>query len=209
MVCAMRPALEPAIARAAAAGFDLAQTFDAAQVAGEPGLEMLASPARLGVLIGNTRALWPTFSAALAEPALAGAAHPLDTYTERTLDAAFAGAQIWYGHREYAGNFVPLGRLAAAIGVGALAPNHLLVHPTFGPWLALRAVILLAGPPPPRRLAIAQPCQCDAGCASALARAHASMTWLDWLAVRDACSLRAHRYSEPQIAYHYARSRLR
>jgi hypothetical protein len=198
------------LATLAAAGFDVAHTFDAAQVARLPGLALLAGDARLGILIGNTRALWPRFQQAMREPALAAERDPLDRYTERTIAATFASrvqdgqpaARILYGHHRYAGAFIPLQRLAVATGLGALAPSHLVVHPVYGPWFALRAVALLSGVPP-RRAPIALACRCDAACAAALRRAEASSDAMDWLAVRQACRLDAWRYSDDQVRFHY------
>lgn len=201
------PAVE-ALATLAAAGFDIAHTFDAQTVASEPGLAVLAGPGRLGILIGNTRALWPPFTAALRDPELAADPDPLERYTERTIDAAFApaGARILYGHRRQGGAFLPLQRIAVVTGLGALAPSHLVIHPVYGPWFALRAVVVTDGDPPARQ-PIEPPCRCDAGCAQALARAQSSADWHDWLAARDRCPLRAWRYSEDQIDYHYSRAR--
>ena len=198
-----------ALAQLAAAGFDLAHAFDAAAAAREPGLSPLAGGGRLGILVGNTRALWPRFAAALAEPALAADPHPLQRYTEQAIDAAFPGARIFYGHRRYGGAFLPLQRLAVATGLGALAPSQLVVHPIYGPWFALRAAIVVEGDPPSARPPIPQPCRCGAACADALAAARTATgpdAWRAWLAVRDACPLRDHRYGEDQIRYHYTRA---
>src|SRR5438270_2795660 len=101
----------------------------------------LVDPARrLGWLVGNTRALWPRFLSA-RDP---GDEHPLERYTERTIERAIAGsgATAWFGHRRYDGAFLPLQRLAVAVGLGALAPTGLVIHPVFGPWFALRAVVV-------------------------------------------------------------------
>jgi len=202
--------MDAPLAQLAAAGFDLAHPFDAAAAAREPGLELLAEPAApLGILIGNTRALWPRFTAALAGAELAADPHPLQRYTEETIDAAFPGARIYYSLRRYRGAFLPFQRLAVATGLGALAPSQLVIHPTYGPWFALRAVILTQGTPPPARPPIAQPCRCGPACAEALANARTAAgpePWRAWLAVRDACSLREHRYGEDQIRYHYTRT---
>jgi methylmalonic aciduria homocystinuria type C protein len=202
-----------ALATLAAAGFDIAHAFDAQAAAREPALAILAGEARLGILIGNTRALWPPFTAALRDPSLAADPDPLERYTERAVDAfgaAFAtsgGApRIYYGHRRYGEAFVPLQRLAVLTGLGALAPSHLVIHPIYGPWFALRAVVVTAGDPPAHR-PIEPPCRCDAACGDALARAQASRDWQDWLAVRDGCALQAWRYSDDQIRYHYSRAR--
>jgi methylmalonic aciduria homocystinuria type C protein len=205
------PALPAPIARLIEAGFDLVHPFDADAAAREPGLGLLAAPAgdgRLGILVGNTRALWPRFIAALARPELAADPHPLERYTEATIDAAFPGARIYYGHRRYGGAFVPLQRLAVATGLGALAPSHLVIHPVYGPWFALRAVVLVDAAAPPARPPIGQPCRCGPACAGALAAALAARgpgAWRAWLGVRDACALREHRYGEDQIRYHYLR----
>lgn len=184
----------------AAAGFDIAHAFDPAALA-VPGLAILAD-ARHALLIGNTRALWAPFSAAL--PALAGEADPLDRYTERTLAAAFPGAPVYYAHRRYADGYLPFQRLAVAAGLGALSPSQLVIHPVYGPWFALRAIAIVPGVAPPRA-PIAQACTCTAACAARFAAALASAAPDDWRAVREACTLRAFRYSEPQIAYHYGR----
>lgn len=198
-----------ALAALDAAGFDVAHAFDATAAAREPGLAALAGDQRLGILVGNTRALWPRFVEAMRDPALAAEPHPLERYTERVIDAAFPGARVLHGHRQYDGGYVPLQRLAIATGLGALAPSHLVIHPTYGPWFALRAVVLLDGEPP-HHAPIERPCRCSAPCAEQLERALAATgpeTWRAWLAVRDACTLRDHRYSEDQIRYHYVRVR--
>jgi hypothetical protein len=203
--------------RLAAAGFDLVHAFDAAAAAREPGLERLAGGPPLGLLVGNTRALWAPFTAALEDPALGPALgpalaadpHPLERYTEGAIDAAFPGALIFYGHRRYEEAFLPLQRLAVATGLGALADSGLVIHPTYGPWFALRAVVVLDGAPPPPRLPIARPCRCGPACGEALAAARAAAgpdAWRAWLAVRDACTLREHRYGDDQVRYHYMRA---
>jgi methylmalonic aciduria homocystinuria type C protein len=217
-----------ALATLAEAGFDIAHTFDAAAAAREPGLAVLSGGRRLGILIGSTRALWPPFCAALGAE-LAGEPDPLERYTERAIDGAFAGARIHYGHRRHDGAFLPLQRLAVVTGLGALAPSQLVIHPVYGPWFALRAVVLLdersesggRGPDgsaggengvsidgaPPERAPIAPPCRCTAACADRLLRAQRSGDWRDWLAVRDACSLQQWRYPDDQIRFHYSRMR--
>lgn len=204
------------------AGFDLVHAFDAAGAAREPGWEFLAHELpSVGLLICNTRALWPRFVAAMRDPALAAETDPLDRYTERAIERAFPGAPIYFGHREYGrlasrddsgaaqpragGAFLPFTRLAVATGLGILAASHLVIHPIYGPWFALRAVVLVSGVPPPTAPIAASPCGCGTPCRSALTRALGSPAWEAWLAVRDACSLRAWRYSDEQIRYHYTK----
>ena len=209
-------ALAAVLAPLAAAGLDIAHAFDARAVSREPGLAALADPDRpLGILIGNTRALWPRFLAArAADPALRDALDPIELYVERAIDTAVAalpGARTYYAHRRYAGAYLPFQRAAAAAGLGTLTPAHLVIHPTYGPWLALRAIVVAPGTPPPRAPLVDLPGAHDAATAAAYAAALAASgpdAWRAWLAVRDACPIgRAHRYPDAQIRYHYTKDR--
>jgi hypothetical protein len=98
-----------------------------------------------------------------------------------------------------------------------LAPSHLCVHAEFGPWIALRAAVVLDAPG--GGSTPAEPtCDCPSGCLPALERALAAGEptngdelrdhWTLWLAMRDACPRgRAHRYGDEQIRYHYVGER--
>jgi len=206
--------LDAALARA---GLDIAVRFDTAAVA----MPWLADPARrLGVLVGNSRALWPAFRAALAaDSTLAADRDPLDRYVEHAVDAAareLRDARVYYVHRTYDGAFLPFRQLAVATGLGSAAPTGLVIHPTFGPWFALRAVIAYAGAlsstaAPAPAAPLAPVCRCDGTCERALAIAQAATgpeRWRAWVAVREACTIgRDHRYSDDQIAFHYTKNR--
>jgi methylmalonic aciduria homocystinuria type C protein len=181
----------------AAAGFDIIHAFDPRAC----NVPAIVDPARpTAVLVGNTRALWPHFVAHReAVP------HPLDRYSERVIGAAYD--RVFYSHRQYDGAFLPFQRIAVAAGFGALSPSQLVIHPVYGPWFALRAIVLVEGEPPVRA-PVAKPCRCEAPCVAAFDRAMAA-TGPDrpraWLAVRDACPHgREYRYSEDQISYHYS-----
>jgi cyanocobalamin reductase (cyanide-eliminating) / alkylcobalamin dealkylase len=211
--------LSQQIATLERAGLDIVHMFDT-RTCTAVDLEWAADPARpLGLLVGNTRALWPAFLAARrADPELAASSDPIDRYTEHTLASVVAGedTRLYFAHARHGARFLPFQRLAVAAGLAALAPTHLLVHPVYGPWLGLRALVVLpadaaalasvaAASAPP-----ALPCRCEGDrCPVAFDRACASVgpdNWRDWLAVRDACSAgRDHRYSDAQIAYHYTK----
>ncbi len=197
--------IEREIAMLGEAGLDIAHAFDAHAMASVPGWEMLAGDPRLGILVGNTRALWPPFTAAMREPALAARPHPLEHYVELAIDRAFPAARIYYSHRLYRGAFLPFQKLAVATGLAALSDGGLVIHPEYGPWLALRAVVVIEGQPV-SRTPIAKPCACDARCAETLEIALAGGDWRAWLAVRDSCTLRKHRYDDDQIRYHYTKA---
>ena len=183
------------------AGFDLLHELDLACLDESP---ILPRSGR-AVLVANTRALWPIFLAArAADPALLASSDPLDAYTEQTVARAFPGAAMWFAHRKYDGGYLPFQRIAVAAGLGALAPTQLVIHPVYGPWFGLRALVALDGEPPPRAARLAYHCTGD--CEALLART--SDDWRSWLAVRDACCVgRTYRYGESQIAYHYTKDR--
>jgi cyanocobalamin reductase (cyanide-eliminating) / alkylcobalamin dealkylase len=184
---------------------------------------MLGVECPLGLLVANDRQLWPHIEARVHAGAIA---HPLDSYVEATLQrilagealvgvphACFLGWRMDYPGHDQKPTAIPLQRLAQAIGFAALGPAHLSVHPEVGPWLALRAVIVLGvevkGHVPlstPRR----EPCaSCAAPCVAPFETARAQDRaaldgWRSWLAVRDACPVgRVARYDEAQIRYHY------
>lgn len=211
-------------------GFDLVHPFNVAHYnAAAPASQRLddyGRPDALGILIGNTRRLWPAFTRAYAaDSTLRSAAQPLDTYAVRRLtaalaDASAARAQLVFGHVTQPHAF-PIQRLAERVGLAALSPSHLAIHPLHGPWLALRAVAVvdISGPADASQ-PIASPCQtCSAPCVPALERAlAASGTPLSsaavvahahaWIAVRDACPVgRSSRYGDAQVAYHYGIAR--
>lgn len=183
--------MDASLAMLAAAGLDLAHTFDTRAA------DWLAGRERLGILIANTRALWPHVRAARL-------ANPVDDYVEQTIERGFPGARVYYSHRHYDGAFLPFQKLAVAVGLGALSDGGLVIHPVYGPWIALRAVIVLDGDPV-TRAPIAKPCVCTEACGIALRRALDGGDWRAWLAVRDSCTLREHRYSDEQVRYHYTK----
>lgn len=213
----------------AATGFDLVQPLQVgwynAIVNGSLRLEDFGSPEHLAVVIGNTRALWPKFLAALrAEPELLAAPHPLYRYTERAITQACAGLpqplRLRWSHAGGAG-LVAMQRLAHVAGLAYLSESQLSVHALHGPWLGLRAAISFALPgpsgPPPQ---LPHPCgscagQCRPAFARALGAASAAVSaadveqnWRLWLACRDACPTgRTSRYDEAQIRYHYLKDR--
>jgi hypothetical protein len=190
------------------AGLDIAHVFDAHAVATEFG--WLAGRERRGILIGNTRALWPKLLEAMRDPEFAGEPDPVDRYVTAAIDRIAPGARVYYSHRRYASErgdvFLPFQQLAVATGLGALSEGGLVIHPIYGPWLALRAVLVVDGEPV-ARAPIAKPCVCDARCGASLQTALASTgDWRAWLAVRDSCALAGFRYSDAQIRYHYTKA---
>jgi len=216
----------------AGAGFDLVKPFQVARynaTAAEPDLlDDLGRPDALGILIGNTRQLWPAFTRAFhTDAVLASGGNPLDTYvtTRLTKILSLASAlrtRIVFSHVTVPRAF-PIQRLAESVGLAAISPSHLAIHPLHGPWFALRAVAVvdIAGPTAtPAELE--RPCHgCSAPCRPALERALAAtgsplspaavaLHAAEWIAIRDACPVgHDSRYGAAQLAYHYAPARSR
>lgn len=211
------------IATLAAGGLDIVYPFAVREVARELALPLLdRDGGDVGLLVGNTRAVWPAFAAALAhDPVLAVAANPLEHYVQHVLAGAMASqpthdgqqtaspATLFLAHEQYGGRWLPFQQIAVAAGLAAMAPTRLLIHSVYGPWFALRALIVCPGVPP-RRARVEQPCRCeDHQCVAMFEHARERPDdWRAWLATRDACPVgREHRYGEQQIAYHYTKDR--
>lgn len=174
----------------------------------------------LTIVVGNTRALWPHVGAYVRSCPVPPV-DPVDSYVESSIGSATSGVSevidIRYSH-EPPPRRIAFQRLAHVAGLAWLSPSHLCVHPEFGPWLALRAAIVLDVPAPPPTPPPTPPCDCSNGCGQLLVDALAgnqSVTssevqaeWRRWLAVRDACPVgRRHRYDDDQIEYHYIGTR--
>lgn len=215
-----RAALAAFRAACSEAGFDLTQPFATSWCDAEPGLSLpaFAAAGSLAVVVGNSRALWPVLAAALRRaPRRLDAADVVDAWAEETIGAAAAGTgvahRILWAHPTGTAA-VPIQRLARVAGLAWLSPAHLSIHPRFGPWIGLRAVVVFALPAPglPQPVS-ADPCgRCADACLPAFRTAVAAGdgpdAWRAWLAARDACPLgRAHRYDDDQIVYHYTGDR--
>ena len=220
------PALTAAIAtHLQPHGFDIVHSFAVAWFndAVEPAQRLpdLGRADALGVLVGNTRAIWPPFVATCrSDAAMRDAADPVERYVETRVTPVIAALGVRSAVR-WAHDPPPrlaIQRLADVTGLAPLSPVGLNVHPIYGPWFALRAALVLdvAGPPgeaprPPLPCPdCARTCQpsFDRAMAAQRTRTGISETWPLWLAVRESCPIgREWRYDEAQIRYHYARDR--
>lgn len=235
-------ALQPTIRRLQEAGLDLVHPFSvsAAQTLLGPriALPQVETESPLGLIVGNSRALWTPFvtsrEAAQKDPPLP---HPLDRYVERSLGEALelSGLKfnLAYSHTLLP-QPIPLQRIADAAGFAHLGPAHLSVHPTYGLWLALRAVVVLEFPfsdaelPPGGQAP--RVCEgCLAPCTGALEEAlqhhseppapkHVQLATSPlrlsnhaqaWARIREVCPIgQEHKFSGPQMKYHYDKSRV-
>lgn len=192
------------------------------------------------VVIGNGgAAFWLAYRAHLARRPEAASPHPLDAFTVGVLRehalpvAARVGARavlrLPFEDAERPLSFV---HLAEAAGLGRRSLLGVLVHPEFGPWMALRGALLVAAAPPaPRPAEGFDPCpSCrDRPCVGACPAAAVSFPagWdvpacvghrveredaganpcPDRCHARVACIYgRAHRYPDDALGYHHRRA---
>jgi methylmalonic aciduria homocystinuria type C protein len=208
--------------RAALRGIDLssATTVGRYNVEVDEPYRLPGEPSDLVVVLGNTQALWPHLTGHVMAAGRV-LADPVDQYVEvvvgEIVSAVVAGdvlIDVRFAH-EPPPRRIAIQRLAHVAGLAWLSPSHLCIHREYGPWIALRAAVVVALPgPEPRGDELTPPCDCDHHCLPELARALAvgepqneaelRDRWRLWLAVRDACPVgRAHRYHDEQIEYHY------
>jgi epoxyqueuosine reductase QueG len=177
---------------------------------------------RGALVVGNAgRSLWERFQ---ASPERALADDPLDAYTRRVLAQAARHAPAPVGIAFYAdrrdGVYLPLVALAQRAGFGSPGRVGVLIHPRFGPWIALRAVLLVGEPLPLVEAPAFDPCRdCPAPCARACHAGVVGASGLDCAgcyrarltlpACAETCDARSacvigpeHAYSREQIAHH-------
>jgi hypothetical protein len=187
--------------------------YDAVAPAGFRSTDLMPR-ARGVVVVGSAgRGLWEGLrSVADAGHDVWSSAHPLDTYVATLLDRvdeALARARV--GSRRFEASvgatpglhFRALGEL---VGLGAIGPFGLVIHPEHGPWWALRGAWLVdvEVPEPTSRPAPCAGCHapCVGGASPTPPREIVGATAL----VRGRCVVgQASRYTDEQIAYHYDR----
>jgi epoxyqueuosine reductase QueG len=178
--------------------------------------------ARGALVVGNAgRALWERFQES-AERALAD--DPLDRYVRRVLAAAAShwdppAAVAFYADRRE-GVYLPIVALARRAGFGTPGRIGVLIHPQYGPWIAIRAVLLTPESLVEEPVAPFDPCSgCPAPCAAACVGLAVGARTLDArrcydtrladpacagaCAARSACVVgREHAYAPQQLAHH-------
>jgi epoxyqueuosine reductase QueG len=204
-----------------------------ADVPDHAALARLVPGARSVIVVGNGGgAFWGAFQAACARnPGRREVAHPLDAFTREVVDAAVARVGI-AGVVLYPFDFpaVPVSfvRLGECAGLGRRSLLGVLLHPVYGPWIALRAAVAVpdavAAPRPADGF---DPCPgCVERACIAACPAHA-VSKVGWDVPRcaafrarddDPCAAccharvecvigRAHRYPPDALAYHQGRAR--
>jgi len=201
----------------------------------EHALRRLDPGAVTAIVIGNGgRALWDALRAhARADPVLGGDPEPVDRFTSSLIEDTAARVlgrdvrRILYPFR-FPADAVSFVRLAECAGLGRPSRVGVLIHPVYGPWIALRAAILVPfAVDLPRPVAGFDPCPTCVEQACVTACPGGAVGDAGWDIGRcaahrrrddDPCASRcharfecvigrAHRYPPDALAYHQARAR--
>ena len=166
-----------------------------------------------GIIIGNSKYLWPFFIKELKQNlTLLTHANPLDQYVREAvltfLDEIEISWQVFWAEVN-APKRIALQKLAKVSGLADLSPSHLNVHREFGPWIAFRAVIVFDTEASDDKAPIINLCEpCSKPCLKPFKIALQKDTWENWLKVRTSCPVgKEYRYSEDQIRYHYTKDK--
>jgi hypothetical protein len=108
------------------------------------GSRALRPGARSALIVASGgRALFDAFSVA---PEASLPSDPLDAYTRRVVETAAArlggGARALFAFEQRGGVYADFVALGQAAGLGAPSRLGLLLHPEFGPWMSIRALLL-------------------------------------------------------------------
>jgi cyanocobalamin reductase (cyanide-eliminating) / alkylcobalamin dealkylase len=181
------------------------------------------------LLVGNSKVLWPHFLEYFKQHS--DEVNPLDCFVRVTMNRAllesFSEVEVqeipcFYSDEIAPHRLIAFQKLAHACGLARLDEStHLCVHPKFGPWIALRVILIL--PPdsllhtPKFGLTITEVSLAEESIDRArllLERALQATcdgdkdAWRLWVEVRDCIDVgREYRYSDEQIQYHYTKIR--
>ncbi|MFN8369782.1 MAG: hypothetical protein U0T83_04050 [Bacteriovoracaceae bacterium] len=210
-------------------GFDILELFSIntynQNIEEDHKIPQINSENNLAFLVGNTKNFWPYFIKALKDnPNRLKSENPFDDFVVENIESLKTltpdEIKIRYTHRPEP-KHIAFQKLASLIGLAYLAPSHLCIHPKFGPWFSLRAVITLPITANLSKNSAVAPCQfcidrCNPVFNLALSKnSEATLNsqaiksnWQDWLAVRDSCPTgKEYRFSEEQIKYHYTKDK--
>ena len=199
------------------AGFDLVQPFEVhwynKNVDKKYHLPTYNRKNTFGILIGNSRYLWPHFRQEISQNTkLKKSSHPLDQYTRQTILKILEEIEIpWsvFWAELHAPFKIAFQKLASISSLADLSPSHLNVHPKYGPWIAFRSAIVFNVPGPHKKSKSINLCKpCPKPCMKPFQKALRSNNWKDWLKVRQACPIgQEFQYSKSQTLYHYTKTR--
>lgn len=162
-------------------------------------------------MIGNTKTLWEPFTSYYHKVELP--VDPLNSYSKMSIQTAakeLSPTKTYWADETEPGKILALQRMITVSKLGSLCKtSHLCIHPVYGPWFAIRAVLVfneIVGPEDTSKeqeFIAENPLEL----ATVVEEAIATGSWEKWLEVRR----KIHpnhpwEFSPLQIAYHYHHS---
>ena len=205
------------------AGFEIAHAFpiDALGTSCLETLPPLSSSTTCGILIGNTITAWQPFLLWLRQqPDWQGIADPFNAFSEHTIHTQcqkfFSPVRVLWTH-ETKSYIVPAQKIAHESGLAFRSAGQFNIHPQFGPWFALRALVLLDTTPKPEATEAQNPssARIEEQASARFQELYKNLQhttdiktvqqqWKAWLTLRDIYKVgKEYRYTNPQIQYHY------
>eukprot|EP00906_Rhabdomonas_costata_P005805 RCo008624 len=129
-------------------GFDLLSSFQVqwynAKVAPQYKVLDYGRGNTLGIVVGNTRALWVPFLRFCRDNAdQLKAEHPLDTYTEHCVSKALDSCEIPFQKALLVAGSWPSKKPGGLSSLAFSHPTKLCLNPKLGSWVALRAMLVV------------------------------------------------------------------
>ena len=194
-------------------GFDIVHpfSFDALDDSVLEYLPIKNLSGKMGFLVGNTGSIWDDFIEWLSQRLRwSEIVDPFETFIEETIERCVGQKTLIFWTHETKRYIIPVQRMAHQTGLAYLSDGQFNIHPRFGPWFALRAVVIVSGTMSSNQV-IPNPSTEDIETTSKAMfnrLLQSNATWQEWLSLRDLYIVgRTHRYSEEQIRYHYTRDK--
>jgi hypothetical protein len=159
-----------------------------------------------GVLIGHTKSIWPHFIQWLKrDHSRVELENPFDRYVEDCIDPLEPRIYSHQGKPFY----YPFIKLGVATNLCASTKAHLALHPRFGPWFGLRAVIVIDGIYEEEVQELHLPENVIEKCNNIGAAFDFNSTdYRDFISLRSSCPLgQDYRYGQDQLNYHYTKNK--
>lgn len=171
-------------------------------------------------VLGNTKSFWELFVSHLQNDASwISRDNPFDDFVEHQtnllsgdLDAHSLSHEIYFAHK-CSPHWVAIQKAAQLSGLAWIAPSHLSVHNTYGPWISFRCILLLKEEVELAAQLIKEPTclSCQRHCHPVfleIEQLQTKVDWKEWLKLRDSCPIgKLHRFGKEQIEYHYTKDK--
>eukprot|EP00834_Sanchytrium_tribonematis_P007651 NODE_725_length_4426_cov_0.934597.p4 type:complete len:177 gc:universal NODE_725_length_4426_cov_0.934597:2693-2163(-) len=150
------------------------------------------------VIMANTKAIWKPFLKWLSTNQ--NVANPVDTFIELQFHSE---KRILYSHKKYSGSFYPFQQLC---DLSFEKNTHLVLHPKYGPWISLRAIVLGETGGPLRKVQLPASLESQL---QTISEREGKYNWKTHVEMRKLIgkhtNAESHEFCDEQLQYHYVR----